>query len=90
MASAADRVASVVVLGAIALGVVVLAVLAVGLVGLTDKLSAAVFSKNRVLLGVAIGGLALLTSGYLIDRTSFMWIGAGLLALLALFLLAAG
>lgn len=90
IALAADRVTDVLLVGGAAVAVVLLCVFVVGLVGLTDRLSAAVFSKNRVLLGAGLGGLALLTIGYLVGSPSLMWVGGGLLVLLALFLLAAG
>lgn len=80
---------NVLVVAGVVAGVMLLAVLLVGLAGLTDRLSAAVFSKSRILAGIALGGLVLLTVGYLLDRPSYLWIGAGTLALLTLFLLAA-
>lgn len=85
----ADRLITLLAVVGVAAAGVVAVVIAVRLVGLTDKVSAAFFSKNRMLLGSALFGGVILAVGYVAGSAPLMWTGGGLLLLLALFFLAA-
>lgn len=85
----ADRLITVLAVVGVAAAGVVAVVLAARLVGLTDKVSAAFFAKNRLLLGSALVGGVILAVGYVAGSALLMWTGAGLLGLLVFFFLAA-
>ncbi len=75
------------IVGIVAVAVIIV-VLAIRLVGLTEKVSAAFFSKNWLLLGSAVAAGVVLAVGYVAGSALLMWVGGGFLALLAVFLVA--